>query len=81
MRDKEAIENERKNISRNLEKQTKVLERLQESEKNLTQQVVRISVWDENRILSSSLICRAISKGRLYCGNAELKSLRANAPL
>lgn len=40
MRDKEAIENERKNISRNLEKQAKVVERLVETEKNLTARVV-----------------------------------------
>ena len=40
MRDKEAIETERKNISRNLEKQAKAIERLVESEKNLTAQVV-----------------------------------------
>jgi E3 ubiquitin-protein ligase BRE1 len=40
MRDKEAIENERKNLSRNLEKQAKMMEKLQESEKGLTQQVV-----------------------------------------
>ncbi|KAI0930463.1 hypothetical protein AcW1_009141 [Taiwanofungus camphoratus] len=39
MRDKEAIENERKNISRNLEKQAKVVERLVETEKNLTARV------------------------------------------
>jgi len=39
MRDKEAIETERKNLSRNLEKQAKVLEKLQESEKSLTLQV------------------------------------------
>jgi hypothetical protein len=40
MRDKEAIDTERKNLSRNLEKQAKVLEKLQESEKSLTLQVV-----------------------------------------
>lgn len=40
MRDKEAIETERKNLSRNLEKQAKVIEKLLESEKHLTQQVV-----------------------------------------
>ncbi|KAI0789122.1 BRE1 E3 ubiquitin ligase-domain-containing protein [Abortiporus biennis] len=40
MRDKEAIENERKNLSRNLEKQTKVVERLYEAEKNLTSRTV-----------------------------------------
>jgi len=39
MRDKEAIDTERKNLSRNLEKQAKVLEKLQESEKSLTLQV------------------------------------------
>jgi E3 ubiquitin-protein ligase BRE1 len=44
MRDKEAIETERKNLSRNLEKQAKVLEKLQESEKSLTLQVVGATV-------------------------------------
>lgn len=39
MRDKEAVEAERKNISRNFDKQAKLLERLLESEKSLTQQV------------------------------------------
>ena len=43
MRDKEALENERKNLTRNIEKQTKVIERLQESERNLALQVVRLS--------------------------------------
>jgi E3 ubiquitin-protein ligase BRE1 len=42
MRDKEAIENERKNLSRNLEKQAKVVERLVDSEKMLTAQIVSI---------------------------------------
>lgn len=40
MRDKEAVEAERKNISRHSEKQTKVMEKLVESEKSLAQQVV-----------------------------------------
>ena len=40
MRDKEAIETERKNLSRNLEKQAKVMEKLQESEKSFAVQVV-----------------------------------------
>jgi BRE1 E3 ubiquitin ligase len=40
MRDKEAIEAERKNISRNMEKQAKVIERLADTEKNLLAQVV-----------------------------------------
>ncbi|KDQ57820.1 hypothetical protein JAAARDRAFT_178316 [Jaapia argillacea MUCL 33604] len=39
MRDKEAIESERKNIARNLEKQAKVIEKLVESEKNLLSQI------------------------------------------
>ncbi len=41
MREKEAIESERKNLQRVLEKQDKVMERLREAEKNLRQQVVR----------------------------------------
>jgi len=40
MRDKEAIDAERKNITRNLEKQAKVIEKLADSEKNLLAQVV-----------------------------------------
>ena len=40
MRDKEAVENERKNLARNFEKQAKVLERLTESEKNLSSRLV-----------------------------------------
>lgn len=40
MRDKEAIETERKNIVRNLEKQAKAVERLVETERNLGAQVV-----------------------------------------
>jgi cytochrome c-type biogenesis protein CcmH/NrfF len=41
MRDKEALENERKNIMRNLEKQSKAVEKLAASEKSLAAQVVR----------------------------------------
>lgn len=40
MRDKEANEIERKNISRNLEKQVKVVERMIESETALKNQIV-----------------------------------------
>lgn len=40
MRDKEAIENERKNLARNVEKQGKLVERHAESEKSLLSQVV-----------------------------------------
>ncbi|KAJ7902091.1 hypothetical protein B0H14DRAFT_2669873 [Mycena olivaceomarginata] len=42
MRDKEAIENERKNLSRNQEKQGKIVERLVETERNLSQQVMSL---------------------------------------
>lgn len=42
MRDKEAVENERKNLSRNLEKQGKAVERLVESERSLGAQMVSI---------------------------------------
>lgn len=46
MRDKEAIEIERKNVSRNLEKQAKLVERLQEYGKGLSLQIVRESyLW------------------------------------
>ena len=34
MRDKEALENERKNLTRNLEKQAKLVEALSQAEKN-----------------------------------------------
>ena len=44
MRDKEAIENERKNLIRNLEKQAKVVEKLTASERGLRDQLVRRSV-------------------------------------
>lgn len=40
MRDKEAIEIEKKNISRNIEKQAKAVEKLVESERLLLQQIV-----------------------------------------
>ncbi|KZP34223.1 BRE1-domain-containing protein [Athelia psychrophila] len=39
MRDKESIETERKNLSRNLEKQAKAVEKLVESERHLLQQI------------------------------------------
>jgi len=50
MRDKEAIDVERKNLSRNVEKQTKVLERLYDSERNLQNQIVSAFM----RIIASS---------------------------
>jgi E3 ubiquitin-protein ligase BRE1 len=50
MRDKEAIDVERKNLSRNVEKQAKVLERLYESERNLQSQIVRPFNEDNNKL-------------------------------
>lgn len=41
MRDKEAVENERKNLLRNLEKQAKVVEKLMAAEISLREQLVR----------------------------------------
>ena len=45
MRDKEAIENERKNLVRNLEKQAKVVEKLMASERSLRDQLVRHFIY------------------------------------
>ncbi|KAJ7268745.1 BRE1 E3 ubiquitin ligase-domain-containing protein [Mycena haematopus] len=42
MRDKEAIENERKILSRNEEKKSQMIERLVETERNLSQQVISL---------------------------------------
>jgi E3 ubiquitin-protein ligase BRE1 len=50
MRDKEAIDVERKNLSRNVEKQTKVLERLYDSERNLQSQIVRSFLEDNSKL-------------------------------
>jgi E3 ubiquitin-protein ligase BRE1 len=51
MRDKEAVENERKNLARNAEKQTKVIEKLTAVERSLQAQLVR------RRALSSVSHC------------------------
>jgi E3 ubiquitin-protein ligase BRE1 len=51
MRDKEAVENERKNLARNAEKQTKVIEKLTAVERSLQAQLVR------HRALSSVSHC------------------------
>jgi hypothetical protein len=69
MRDKEAIETERKNLSRNLEKQAKVIEKLQESEKSLMQQVVSAirPFHDLSRILTTE-DCRASWRRKLSFG-------------
>jgi E3 ubiquitin-protein ligase BRE1 len=40
MRDKEAVEAERKNLARNAEKQAKLIDKLMETEENLTSQLV-----------------------------------------
>lgn len=51
MRDKESIETERKNLSRNLEKQAKAVEKLVESERHLLQQIVSGCISLENILL------------------------------
>lgn len=43
MRDKEAIENERKNLLRNIDKQSKVVEKLMAAEASMRNQLVRQS--------------------------------------
>ncbi|KAJ7446245.1 BRE1 E3 ubiquitin ligase-domain-containing protein [Mycena galericulata] len=64
MRDKEAVENERKNLARNLEKQGKAVERLVETERTLSAQVM-------------SLDKDLVSVRRLYEGRAaEIAGLR-----
>lgn len=40
MRDKEAVEAERKNLARNAEKQAKLIDKLMDTERNLTNQLV-----------------------------------------
>ena len=45
MRDKEAIENERKNLLRNLEKQEKVVENVMAAEKSMRLQLVRRATY------------------------------------
>ena len=55
MRDKEAIDIERKNVIRNLEKQAKVIDRLVECEKNLNTQVVSCVILVSQSMLTRSL--------------------------
>jgi hypothetical protein len=75
MRDKEAIETERKNLSRNLEKQAKAVERLVETEKNLTNQVVSTSDF----LLPFGLleyISRVTWKRSWFCGRSRQRCKR-----
>lgn len=81
MRDKEALENERKNLTRNIEKQTKVIERLQESEKNLTLQVVRLFNFLKTRIWIWLWFSRFPSKRRSQHYIKVQKSSKPNVPL
>ena len=64
MRDKEALENERKNLVRNLEKQTKVVEKLRASEACLRDQLVRHLSLLSGYFDSDSFRIRAISQFR-----------------
>ena len=62
MRDKEAIEAERKNLARNSEKQAKLIDRLMDTERNLTNQLVGyqlLSVLDVSSLLVGSARKRA----------------------
>jgi E3 ubiquitin-protein ligase BRE1 len=45
MRDKESVEMERKNLSRHSEKQAKAVEHLVETERNLSAQIVSLSLF------------------------------------
>lgn len=67
MRDKEALENERKNLARNLEKQAKVVERLTDSEKNLSNRIVSAFQWIFTCLLvsDSNVLVRLILKERI----------------
>ncbi len=71
MRDKEAIETERKNLARTLEKQGKLLERLSEGEKTLIARTVChilcIAFW--NSLLTES--ARVTSRGRAKLGGKQ----------
>ncbi|KIL65947.1 hypothetical protein M378DRAFT_449286 [Amanita muscaria Koide BX008] len=58
MRDKEAVDVERKNLSRNLEKQAKLLERLHESERSLRDQVTDL----EKEIMSFRKACALLKR-------------------
>ena len=64
MRDKEAVENERKNLVRNLEKQTKVVEKLRASEGSLRDQLVRRPTILPGRSSSNAFRTRATSRFR-----------------
>ena len=70
MRDKEAIDVERKNLSRNVERQAKVLERLHESERNLQNQIVSPQDFSELQFLEVNP--RLIWKKRLSLSNEDM---------
>ena len=70
MRAKEAVDNERKVQSRNLEKQGKAIERLVDSERNLMAQVVRIILCCV-RLPRLILFARAIWKRKSSSGRRE----------
>ncbi|KAF9051164.1 BRE1-domain-containing protein [Hymenopellis radicata] len=67
MREKEAVESERKNLQRVLEKQDKVVERLREAEKNLRQQISNLEA--ENVQYQSAV---ALAQKRLQDSDNDL---------
>lgn len=81
MRDKEAVENERKNLTRNLEKQAKLVERLVEVEKSLTSRVVRVMGFSCIIFCLLTRTCRTILRKKLpYVGNTLINRKRRSMP-
>jgi hypothetical protein len=66
MRDKEAMDLERKNAARSIEKQAKVIERLVETERSLSAQVVSQPIVD---LVDARIDVRKSSSGRFGEGN------------
>lgn len=62
MRDKEALENERKNLGRNGEKQSKLIEKVMEEKSNLHQQIVSPSLdfidFIHSRLITLHIVVR-----------------------
>ena len=71
MRDKEAIESERKNLARTLEKQGKVVDRLVDVEKHLKSQLVSLQSHYWSVI---DLLCRVPLKRRILLSKGTLKT-------
>lgn len=73
MRDKEAIESERKNLARTLEKQGKVVDRLVDVEKHLKSQLVSLQSHNLNPI---NMMSRISLKRRIWLSKGILKASR-----